>query len=166
MFTFRLQRVLDMRARHERDAATALAEAQDAADRARHAADVLAAARAELAVAALGGAQGHAGSPVGALRTHAFLLDRMDEQVAAAGAAVRAAEGTVGAREDGLRAAFRDRRTLDRLRERHHDAWRAGAVAADRQQMDEIALARFAQTAAARGAAQSTAPSAVPGATD
>ena len=83
----------------------------------------------------------------------------MDAQVAAAGAAVRAAEGAVGEREDGLRAAFRDRRTLDRLRERHHDAWRAGAAAADRQQMDEIALARFAQGAVAQGAvAQGAAP--------
>lgn len=150
MFTFRLQRVLEMRARHERDAAAALAAAQDAADQARHAADLLAAARAELAAGALGGG---GGAPVGALRTHAFLLDRMDERVAAASAAVRAAEGAVGAREDGLRAAFRDRRTLDRLRERHHDAWRAGAVAADRQQMDEIALSRFAQGTAAHGAA-------------
>jgi flagellar FliJ protein len=161
MFKFRLQRVLEMRERHERDAATALAAAQDAAAAAQRAADVLAAARAELAAGALGGTAttrgAGPGAAVGALRTHAFLLDRMDEQVAAAGAAARAAEGVVGAREDGLRAAFRDRRTLDRLRERHEGAWRALAVAADRQQMDEIALVRFAQSMAAPGAASAPA---------
>jgi flagellar export protein FliJ len=86
--------------------------------------------------------------PVGALHNLAFLLDRMDERVAHAGAAVRAADGVVGEREGALRAAFRERRTLDRLRERHQDAWRAGAAAADRQLMDEIALSRFAQGAA------------------
>ena len=145
MFKFRLQRVLDLRARTEREAARALAVAQDVADRARSAADALAAARADLAAEARG-ARG--GAAVGALRTAGFLLDRMDERVAAAGAAVSAAEGVVGAREAGLRAAFRDRRTLDRLRERHQDAWRAGAAAADRQLMDEIALSRFAQGAA------------------
>jgi len=63
----------------------------------------------------------------------------------------------VGEREGLLRAAFRDRRTLDRLRERHQDAWRAGAAATDRQLMDEIALSRFAQGSAARGASAPTA---------
>ena len=143
MFRFRLQRVLDLRERRERDAATALAQAQEAADAARRDAAALAAARAELAAADVG-----VGVPVGALHNLGFLLDRMDERVAVAGAVVRAAEGTVGEREGALRAAFRDRRTLDRLRERHQDAWRAGAAAADRQAMDEIALARFAQAAA------------------
>lgn len=151
MFRFRLQRVLDLRERRERDAATALTQAQEAADVARREAAALAAARSELAA---GGALGAAaGAPAGALHTMAFLLDRMDARVAHAGAAVHAAEGVVGEREGVLRAAFRDRRTLDRLRERHQDAWRAGAAAADRQLMDEIALSRFAQGGAAQRAA-------------
>ena len=143
MFRFRLQRVLDLRERRERDAATALTQAQEAADAARRDAAALTAARAELAVANVG-----VGVPVGALHNLGFLLARMDERVAVAGTVVRAAEGAVGEREGALRAAFRDRRTLDRLRERHQDAWRAGAAAADRQAMDEIALARFARAAA------------------
>jgi flagellar FliJ protein len=146
MFRFRLQRVLELRERHERDAATALTRAQEAAEAARRDAEALAARRAELAAGA--GAGSTAGVPVGALHNLAFLLDRMDERVASAGAAVRAAEGAVDEREGALRAAFRERRTLDRLRERHQDAWRAGAAAADRQLMDEIALSRFAQGAA------------------
>jgi flagellar biosynthesis chaperone FliJ len=39
--------------------------------------------------------------------------------------------------------AFRDRKVLDRLREREMDDWRAGEVQADRRLMDDIALARF-----------------------
>jgi flagellar FliJ protein len=147
MFRFRLQRVLELRERHERDAATALTRAQDTAAAARREAVTLAAARAELASERPGAsaAGGRAGVPVGALHNLSFLLDRLDERVALAGAAVHSAEGTVGEREGALRAAFRDRRALDRLRERHEDAWRAGAAAADRQLMDEIALTRFAQ---------------------
>ena len=152
MFKFRLQRVLEMRERTEREAARALAAAQDEAERARRAADVLAAARAELAAGAHD-ARATPGTAVGAHHTYAFLLERLDERVAAAGAAVRAAEAATHAREDALRDAFRGRRTLDRLRERDEGAWRAGAAAADRQLMDEIALTRFAGAGAARGGA-------------
>jgi flagellar FliJ protein len=155
MFRFRLQRVLEMRERKERDAATALAQAQDAASVARRAAEELAARRAEMA----GGAARAGGVPVGALHNLAFLLDRMDEHVARAGTAAQAAERAVAEREGALRHAFRDRRTLDRLRERHHDAWRAGAAAADRTLMDEVALSRFGQGGAA-GASKPNAPAA------
>jgi flagellar FliJ protein len=151
MFRFRLQRVLELRERHERDAATALTRARDAAEAARRDAAALAAARAELA-AAPAAAGAPAGVPVGALHNLAFLVDRMDERVASAGAAVRAAEGAVGEREGALRAAFRDRRTMGRLRERHEGVWRADAAAADRRQMDELALARYAQGPAAPSA--------------
>jgi flagellar FliJ protein len=151
MFKFRLQRVLEMRERTERDAARALAAAQDEAERARRAADVLAAARAELAAGAHD-ARTTPGTAVGAHPTNAFLLERLDERVAAAGAAVRAAEAATHGREDALRDAFRGRRTLDRLRERDEGAWRADAASADRQLMDEIALTRFAGAAAARAA--------------
>lgn len=146
MFRFSLQRVLDLRERQQRDAATALAAATDLAEAARRAeADILT-ARAELASSVL--APTRMGAPVGSLRTTAFLLDRLDSQAAVAGAAVDAASATVTDREHALHAAYRDRRALDRLRERHHVAWQQGAVSTDRQQMDEIALSRFARRAA------------------
>jgi flagellar biosynthesis chaperone FliJ len=155
MFKFRLQRVLDLRARTERDAATALVSAQEAADVARVAQERLEQARAEMAARITSGmsvgedvprAAGDVpGSSVGALRNFSFLLDRMDERVASAAQQSTAAQHAVNAREDALRAAYRDRRTLDRLRERHQDAWRAGEAAIDRAAMDEIALTRFTQ---------------------
>jgi flagellar export protein FliJ len=157
MFKFRLQRVLDLRARTERDAATALVSAQEAADAARAAQLRLEEARAEMAARITNGmAAGETstgastgGSSVGALRNFSFLLDRMDERVAGAAQQSSAALHAVTAHEDALRAAYRDRRTLDRLRERHHDAWRAGEAAIDRAAMDEIALTRFTQPGAA-----------------
>jgi flagellar export protein FliJ len=157
MFKFRLQRVLDLRARTERDAATALVSAQEAADAARAAQLRLEEARAEMAARITTGmSAGEApdgvptgGSSVGALRNFSFLLDRMDDRVAGAAQQSSAAQHAVTAREDALRAAYRDRRTLDRLRERHHDAWRAGEAAIDRAAMDEIALTRFTQPGAA-----------------
>ena len=141
MFRFRLQRVLDMRARTERDAATALVSAQEAADAARDEQLRLERQREQLSAAQR--TPDAAGASVGELRNLGFLLERMDEQVAGAAQLTAAAEGTVLAREDALRAAFRDRRTLDRLREKHQDAWRAGEIAQDRALMDEIALTRF-----------------------
>ncbi len=142
MFRFSLQRVLDLRERQQRDAAAALATAHDAADAARRAEDAILTTRRELAVELAMPA-----TAVGALRTTAFLLARIDEQAAAAGATTAAARNVVSTREQALHAAYRDRRTIDLLRERHHTAWHDAVVSADRQQMDEIALTRFTRRA-------------------
>ena len=144
MFRFSLQRVLDLRERQQRDAAAALASAQDAAGAARQAEAAVVNARAELASS---GAAPQVGAAVGTMHTTAFLLGHLDQQVLAAGIAADAADAAVSDRERALHAAYRDRRALDRLRERHHAAWQSGAVSADRQQMDEIALSRFTQRA-------------------
>jgi flagellar FliJ protein len=44
-----------------------------------------------------------------------------------------------------LEEAARDRRVLDRLKERHTAVWRAENAARDRVQMDEVALTQFAR---------------------
>ena len=165
MFRFRLQRVLDLRARTERDAATALVSAQETADAARDAQQRMERARGELAASMMTGmaadgqdgtAQAVPGASVGVLRNLSFLLDRLDERVASAAEQASAAQHAVSAHEEALRAAYRDRRTLDRLRERHLDAWRAGEAAQDRAAMDEIALTRFTQHAAGAPAPDAT----------
>ena len=147
MFRFRLQRVLEMRERKERDAATALVSAQERVDQARAEEQRLADARHALAAqaASASGAATDEGASIGALRTLHFLIGRLDEHVASAATEATTAEHEAARRADELRAAFRDRRTLDRLRERHHEDWRSAAAAADRQRMDEIALTRFSQ---------------------
>ena len=151
MFKFRLQRVLDLRERKERDAATALVSAEEAADGARRERAELELARQELA--ARRAPQTPAGGlSVGELRNLGFLLERLDERVAVAATAAAAAEAAVAERRGELQLAFRDRRTLDRLRDRHRDQHRSAEAAADRQLMDEIALTRFTQGGAQAGA--------------
>jgi flagellar export protein FliJ len=153
MFRFRLQRVLDLRARSERDAATALVSAQDVETAARAAEARLQASRAELAermtLGMAGGAAAPAGSArVGELRNMNVLLEHLDRHVSSASAQSAEAARSVQAREDALRAAYRERRTLDRLKERHQEQWQSDAAAADRTLMDEIALTRFTRPAA------------------
>jgi len=154
VFRFRLQRVLDLRERKERDAATALVAAEELAAAARAEQERLEAARAALARQAAPTEAAETGElSVGALRTLQFLLGRLDERVEEAASAATSAEDVVAQRQDDLRAAYRDRRTLDRLRERAQESWRAGESAADRQRMDEIALTRFTQASTAHGGA-------------
>ena len=151
MFKFRLQRVLDLRARKERDAATALVSAEETADGARQEHARLELARQELA-ARQSPRPAAATLSVGELRNLGFLLERLDERVAVAQTAAAAAEAAVEERRGELQHAFRDRRTLDRLKERHLEGYRSAEAAADRQLMDEIALTRFTQSAAADAA--------------
>lgn len=147
MFKFRLQRLLDLREQKEREMAAGLARAEHAAD----------AARAELAnldaVRAIGREQLHAvhatDGTVGELRNLVFVLEQLDAQVASAQASVDAAEEAAARARGELGDAFRDRRVLDRLRDRHEADFRGAADAADRQAMDAIALTRFTQTDAA-----------------
>jgi len=141
-FRFGLQRVLELREEKEKAAATALGEAQQRADAARAAAEQIAAVRSASAaeLAAVHGAP----RPVGELRQLAFVLDQLDRRVAAAEQAAAERDAEVTQHQDHLTAAFRDRRVLDRLKERHLDAWRVSEVQQDRQTMDAIALTRFA----------------------
>jgi flagellar export protein FliJ len=135
MFRFRLQRILELRERKQRDAATALVSAQTEAEQAREAQARLEAARAALVESSMPGAATDAAS-VGTLRNLHFLLERLDSHAESAASAADVAEQTVAQRQDELRLAFQERRTLDRLRERHEETWRATAAAPDRQHMD------------------------------
>ena len=147
MFKFRLQRLLDLREQKEREMAAELARAEGAVD----------AARAELAnldaVRAIGRERLHAAhaadGTVGELRNLAFVLEQLDAQVTNAQASVDAAEDAAARARGDLGDAFRDRRVLDRLRDRHQEDFRGAAESADRQAMDAIALTRFTQNAAA-----------------
>jgi flagellar FliJ protein len=141
MFRFRLQRVLELREEHEQAMARELASAKDAADTARREEETLAAvrdsARAELHAA-------HADTPrVGHLHQLGFVLQSLDQRAQSATEAVQAADVVVDTATAALVDAARDRRVLDRLKERHAETWRAEEAQKDRLQMDEIALGRF-----------------------
>lgn len=140
-FRFRLQRLLEIRQRTEREAATRLVDATNEADAARRArselASVRAAGREQFLVSAP--------SPVGMLHNLSYVLARLDERLESAATTVAAAEHSVAKVEGELREAFRARHILDRLRDRQHDEWKISAANADRATMDAVALSRFTQ---------------------
>jgi flagellar FliJ protein len=139
MFRFRLQQVLDLREKQERHLATQLASALGAE---RAAKDTLNGLRAEREAGAEGVQDGQAHS-VGELANLAFIMQQLDDRIAGANDVVSAANDSVSQVQEALTTAFKDRRVLDRLRERHEETYRVTAEQTDRRTMDDIALSRF-----------------------
>ncbi len=139
MFRFRLQQVLDLREKQERQLATQLAAALGAE---RDAKDALNGLRAEREAGSGAASDGHSHS-VGELSNLAFLMQQLDDRIAGANDTVTAANSSVSEVQEALTAAFKDRRVLDRLRERHKETYRATSEQTDRRTMDDIALSRF-----------------------
>jgi flagellar FliJ protein len=141
MFTFRLQRVLELREETEQDKSRALASAESVAERARHSRDELLRmqeeSRAELLLAQTGLPR------VGHLQQLDIVLVALEQRIVQANESVRTAEQFVADARHALEIAARDRQVLDRLKEKHAEVWRKEALHADRQHMDEIALSRF-----------------------
>jgi flagellar FliJ protein len=142
-FKFRLQRILELREQHEQAQARQLASAQEVADHATQAQDALATLRAN------SHAQMHAttrAAPrVGHLHQLGTVLASLDERLVVAGDICREADAGVDRAKAMLEEAARDRRVLDRLKERHTDAWRTDEATKDRVHMDEVALTQFAR---------------------
>jgi flagellar export protein FliJ len=140
-FKFSLQRLLTMRQKAEREAAIALATAHVAEDAARQTKDALDVRRAEARDAVLP-PPGTVKS-VAELRQAAFLVEQLDSNLAGARADVAAAERSVQEQQWRLGERVRDRRVLDRLRERQLDSWKVTDARAERDVMDGIARTRF-----------------------
>jgi flagellar FliJ protein len=140
-FTFGLQRVLELRERREAEQARRLAVARDEAAARAQERDALAQAHEEAAR----GVHGQGARSAGELRAVELVLAHMGRRVDAATATAAFAANAVETAQLALNDAFRDRRVLDRLKERALEAWQLDAVRQDRQQMDAIALARFGQ---------------------
>jgi flagellar protein FliJ len=141
VFEFRLQRVLELRERREQDTATRLAEARSEAHAARVAEEALETLRSD-SIERLGGAHPH-GTPAGQLHNLSFLLDHLNRQIQEARGVTEAANETVQRLLEEFTAAFKERRVVDRLRDRQHGEWKTGETNADRQAMDGIAISRF-----------------------
>ena len=89
---------------------------------------------------------------MGHLQQLGLVLQSLDERVERADERVREADSVVTGAQQLLDVAARDRRMLDRLKDRHTDQWRAEMAQKDRIGMDEVALARFSRTAETRAA--------------
>ena len=153
MFKFRLQRVLEMRTQTEQDAATRLAEARSSEEAATLERLRLEAARDE-------GIQKAASSTamqpkIGQLQNFRFLVDRLNEEIAAAQLEVEAAAADVQERLAEYSTAFRDRHMIDKLREKALETHRNEEAQADRKLMDSVALARFLRSRKATVAKES-----------
>lgn len=140
-FKFPLQRLLDLKAQHEREMARQLASAQVAADQERDARDALARAHAA-AHSSLAAATGH-GITVGHLVSLSQTITPLQERVSQADERTVAAEQVVDERHQQLSAALKERQVLDRLRDKRLDMHRADENARDQAAMDAIALTRY-----------------------
>jgi len=140
-FKFPLQRLLDLKARHEQEMARQLASARGDADRERDSRNVLAHAHAA-AHTRLASAAGD-GPTIGQLISLAQTLTPLQERVEQADERTVAAEQVVDAQHERLSAALQDRQVLDRLREKRLELHRAGENTRDLAAMDAIALSRY-----------------------
>jgi len=140
-FTFRLQRVLELREEAERVRAVVLADAQGHATAAREARDAIAQAR-SASHQTLSQAS-NSGSPVGALQQMQYVLGALDVRLQLADSSIVTADSLVRRAQDELRSAFQARHALHTLRTKQAEAHRAAEQGADRALMDEIALTRF-----------------------
>jgi flagellar FliJ protein len=141
MFKFPLQRLLDLKAKHEQEMARQLASARMDADQERGVRDALAGAHAA-AHTRLAAAAGSS-TTVGHLVSLAQTLSPLQERVEQADERTVAAEQVVDSQHQRLSAASQERQVLDRLRERRRDLHRADENARDLAAMDAIALSRF-----------------------
>lgn len=142
-FSFRLQKVLDLKERSAQHAAAQLVVAKNRADEAREALDQLAAIR------EAGGAQlaaAHTGnSTAGQLQNLSFLLEKLDQHVDHAAVAAETADSSVANAQSELTLAHQAKRALDRLRDRQLGDWQHALSHTDRQHMDSLALALFSR---------------------
>ncbi|MFI5309606.1 MAG: flagellar export protein FliJ [Gemmatimonadales bacterium] len=144
-FRFPLQRLLDLREGKERTAAVALASARVAAEEARSEKASLDTRRSE-ARCALIPAPGSE-RKIAELRQVAFIMEHLDERVAGVNEMLTTAEHEVAAKSDQLGESMKDRRVLDRLKERQLNDWRVLDARDEREAMDGIGRTRFAGAA-------------------
>lgn len=142
-FKFRLQRILELREQHEQAQARQLASAQETAEQAAQAQASLAALRANSQAQVQATTQSEA--RVGHLHQLGTVLASLDERLVVAGDVCKEADAGVHKAKMMLEEAARDRRVLDRLKERHTGVWRTEEATKDRVQMDEVALTQFAR---------------------
>ncbi len=140
-FTFRLQRLLDLRHKKEQEVAGVVAVARATAEDAAHQQQDLSerrdATRQEMLPA-----RGQT-VRVGELHEVAIFVQALDARVSDAKLVTIAAERSVQEKVIELGAAMRDRRILDRLKGRRTEEWRVEDARQERDVMDAIARDRY-----------------------
>lgn len=148
-FQFRLQRLLELRAKAEQGRARTLVDAAERADELRRQQSAVQTLRQLQRESAEAAATGRI--TAGELQQFTYLLDQLDHRLARTADDVQQAERLVDEARMALQDASRDRRVLDRLKDRHEQRFHEAAVQQDRLLMDEVALSRFTQARRAGG---------------
>ena len=142
-FKFRLQRVLDMRERREREMTLLLASAQRAAAEARRTHEELESACSDGNEQIAEAANGQGSRPAGELQYLGVVLDHLRAQARAAGDERMEADAKVELSTNAVVAAARARHVLEQLRGQQHEAWYNDGLHADQKAMDAIALSQY-----------------------
>ncbi|HYV99729.1 MAG TPA: flagellar export protein FliJ [Gemmatimonadaceae bacterium] len=145
-FRFPLARLLSLRERRERDAAIALAAARSAEASVRLAYEAARARHQEARAHVTPGAG--SSRTIADLQRAAFIVEQLDVRASTASGELAAASREATSRQASLVERVRDRRVLERLRDRQQSDWRIAADRKAREEMDEIAQSR-ARTAEA-----------------
>jgi flagellar export protein FliJ len=150
MGKFSLQRVLELKQRRELAMAGLLAQARTAADQARRSEAEIEAAREQDDTERL--AISRVVNRAGVLMNMAYLTRDLDQRLEPARTAVRSADRTVDERLADFHLALRERRALDRLREKRMEAVSIEEERVDQAATDEVAIMRFTRTDGNQGA--------------
>jgi flagellar export protein FliJ len=135
-FVFRLERLFQLRARHEREQARSLGQAMRDEQTRRDALDEAARALGRSCDQIAG-----AGSvaPAGTLMNLGLTVDAAAQRVEAAETSHRSAAENVASERERFSTARKERRVVERLRERRQSAWQEGRVRAEQRELDEHA---------------------------
>lgn len=147
-FRFRLQRVLELREESEQARARTLAHATDQAEECKRQQDAMHSLRELQRESLQAAARGVI--TAGELHHLSFIIGQLDDRLARASDDVQEAERIVAEAQAALHIASRDRRVIDRLKERHSERWYDTEQQRDRMHMDEMALSRFTQARSMR----------------
>jgi flagellar FliJ protein len=140
-FRFGLQKVLELREEEEQNRARALADAERRAEEARRQLDYVRQIRAEEAEKLM---RAHTeGCSVGQLRNLGQVIEQLTARVEHAEERYDEAAAVVRSTREELVSAMQDRRVMDQLRDRKHDAWRLALRGAESKQMDELAIGMY-----------------------
>ena len=144
MAKFSLQRVLELKERRELAKALVLADARNAADRARQTEAAIREIREESDAQRL--AVMTTVTTVGLLRNASYMTEQLDQQLEMARTVVRAADSKVDICLSDFMLALQERRALDRLKEKRMEAASVEEEKAEQSTTDEIALSRFVRS--------------------
>jgi len=144
-FHFRLGRVLDFRRQVEKEEARGVAEARRMSDEAREAQENLTEIR-RMGRAELAEAHRNGGS-IGHLRNMELVVEAMESQLQEAEKMSEEAEEKLMESMTRYTQAFKERRTLDQLRSRRLEEWKAEESRRQQKDMDELAITRHSRLA-------------------